>query len=205
MNARCLILLLFCCVVTTRADTYTVGPNKAYQFLNPVSLTPEGNYQLCLPTNTASVDRVTVRIGSVPRVTEHTFKRGSGHNSFDDAHLLFETLSTGMSTVPCPSPYAEIYAAINVQLACYFGEAKACNAPALAPPSHLLLAWHGTTVGSTGNAATDANIRTILAPILEGKPVAETVDYVDDTNHATPLASSALVYALCATVAYVNM
>ena len=36
--------------VTYAGTTHNVNPDKAYRFVSPVSLTPEGNFQFCVPS-----------------------------------------------------------------------------------------------------------------------------------------------------------
>ena len=153
--------------VTYAGTTHNVNPDKAYRFVSPVSLTPEGNFQFCVPSGDR-LDRVFVRLGTTPVVTKEG-KRGFAENRFDYALSVTELLSVGLDTVGCPSPYTELYDAMVEQLACYTNTSTTCSTAHLEPPPRLVLNWHGVSVGTTGNSTLVDHMVSLLNPKVQGQ------------------------------------
>lgn len=194
------LFLLAWASVTHAGTTQNVHPDKAYRFVSPVSLTPEGNFQFCVPSGDR-LDRVFVRLGTTPVVTKER-KRGFAENRFDYALSVTELLSVGLNTVECPSPYTELYDAMVEQLVCYTNTADTCSTAHLEPPPRLVLNWHGVSVGTTGNSTVVDHLVALLNPMFQDLPYAQTTKGpVDNSGAVTSWLVSApalLACVLCA-------
>ena len=129
--------------------------------------------------------------------------------------VLVETLSKELDTVECPSPGARLQVALNL-ITCYAkaglhmhtttastdadkhvttsstcadiggGDIHSLWTEPPLPPPHIVMSWHGTTVGATGNATGDETIMQIVEPVVRHWTYGTTVDKSttdhDDTN-----------------------